>query len=79
MKYLALFALLCWVFGAAMAQAKNPICAEEFALVGPCRGLIPKWSYNPDKNECSKFSYSGCQGSNNNFETQEKCEESCKK
>jgi len=54
------------------------ICAEEFALVGPCRGLIPKWSYHQDTNECSKFSYSGCKGSQNNFDTKEQCEQSCK-
>ncbi|XP_037709961.1 chymotrypsin inhibitor SCI-II-like [Drosophila subpulchrella] len=78
MKYFAAFALLFCLLGAATAQVKNPICAEEFALLGPCRGLLPRWSYHQDTNECSRFSYSGCQGSKNNFDTKEQCEQSCK-
>ncbi|XP_043950259.1 chymotrypsin inhibitor SCI-II [Drosophila biarmipes] len=79
MKYFAVFALLCCLSGAAMAQVKNPICAEEFGAFGVCHGRIPKWTYRRDTNECINFFYTGCKGNQNNFETKQQCEQSCKK
>ncbi|KAL1444072.1 hypothetical protein MTO96_030056 [Rhipicephalus appendiculatus] len=42
-----------------------------------CRGLIPRYYYNPAAGNCSLFYYGGCEGNENNFETIEECEETC--
>nr|XP_016944901.1 chymotrypsin inhibitor SCI-III-like [Drosophila suzukii] len=78
MKYFAVFALLCCLLGVAMAQVKNPICAEELGVVGVCRGRILNWTYRQDTNECIEFYYTGCRGNNNRFDSKEQCEQSCK-
>lgn len=44
---------------------------------GPCRSSIEKWFYNPTKGCCEKFTYGGCQGNSNNFQTYEECRASC--
>ncbi|XP_017110689.1 male accessory gland serine protease inhibitor [Drosophila elegans] len=79
MKYLAVLAVLFCLLGAAMAQLKNPICGEESALSGStCRGLLMKWTYRKDTNDCVDFNYTGCHGNNNRFDSKEQCEQSCK-
>ncbi|KAH8241119.1 hypothetical protein KR026_012424 [Drosophila bipectinata] len=79
MKYFAVFLMVLCFLGATLAQRKNPICAEEFAVRGgPCRGLIPSWSYNQASGECEPFNYNGCHGSKNRFDNQEDCEKNCK-
>lgn len=44
---------------------------------GPCRGSIRRWAYDTSKASCVEFTYGGCQGNANNFETQEACEAKC--
>ncbi|XP_041674050.1 male accessory gland serine protease inhibitor-like [Drosophila eugracilis] len=78
MKYFAVVVLLCCLLGAALAQLKNPVCGEEQSRKGHCRGLIPKWTYSQEKNECIVFNFSGCKGNNNNFNSKEECEQTCK-
>merc|ERR1712096_344655 len=46
-------------------------------LEGPCRSLFPKYYYSTRFGKCTKFSYSGCGGNSNNFETKKDCEERC--
>lgn len=29
---------------------------------GVCRALIPRWSYDPSKRECTEFKFGGCDG-----------------
>ncbi|XP_048353999.1 actinia tenebrosa protease inhibitors-like [Sphaerodactylus townsendi] len=38
---------------------------------------MTRYYYNPEEEECLKFTYSGCKGNSNNFETEEECEEAC--
>uniref|UniRef100_A0A8C7ATE1 BPTI/Kunitz inhibitor domain-containing protein n=1 Tax=Neovison vison TaxID=452646 RepID=A0A8C7ATE1_NEOVI len=45
---------------------------------GPCRGLFYRYFYNNTSSECERFTYSGCQGNANNFETTEICVRICK-
>ncbi|XP_032206418.1 kunitz-type protease inhibitor 3 isoform X1 [Mustela erminea] len=45
---------------------------------GPCRGLFYRYFYNDTSSECERFTYSGCQGNDNNFETAEICVRICK-
>ncbi|CAK1579660.1 unnamed protein product [Parnassius mnemosyne] len=44
---------------------------------GPCRGNIPMYYYKPEKQDCLHFSWGGCQGNGNRFDTHEQCLESC--
>uniref|UniRef100_A0A8C6FGU6 Eppin n=1 Tax=Moschus moschiferus TaxID=68415 RepID=A0A8C6FGU6_MOSMO len=45
---------------------------------GPCNAFFVRWWYDQEKETCSSFIYGGCQGNNNNFQSEE-CEETCKK
>lgn len=44
---------------------------------GPCRSSIEKYFYNPTTGCCEKFTYGGCQGNSNNFQTYEDCRATC--
>ncbi|VDP21130.1 unnamed protein product [Soboliphyme baturini] len=60
------------------ASTKDFDCASP-PEPGPCRGLFRKWFYNPTTKGCSEFSYGGCGGNKNNFETPESCLNSCQR
>jgi hypothetical protein len=45
---------------------------------GPCRALIPRWSFDAVAQACSLKSWGGCQGNGNNFLTRAECELSCR-
>jgi hypothetical protein len=44
---------------------------------GPCDQVVPRWFHNPASGECEMFTWGGCGGNANNFETQEACEAAC--
>ncbi|XP_048749534.2 tissue factor pathway inhibitor-like [Ostrea edulis] len=44
---------------------------------GMCRALHKRWWYNHLTNHCEEFIYSGCQGNENNFKTEEECKQRC--
>uniref|UniRef100_A0A6P4F674 Trypsin inhibitor-like n=1 Tax=Drosophila rhopaloa TaxID=1041015 RepID=A0A6P4F674_DRORH len=78
MKYFAVFALLFCLLGTALAALKNPVCGEEPRSNGPCRGRFNKYTYLENENECVQFFYNGCGENNNNFNSQDECERTCK-
>lgn len=45
--------------------------------VGPCKAAFTRWYFNDDTGCCKKFSYGGCQGYANNFQTKDKCLNTC--
>jgi len=47
------------------------------AVVGPCDAAIPRWFYNSNTGECEQFTWGGCGGNDNNFETRDDCEAAC--
>jgi Kunitz/Bovine pancreatic trypsin inhibitor domain len=55
---------------------KQPPCEQEI-VVGPCKGAIPKWAYDKNKKKCVQFSYGGCEGNDNNYDTKDQCEKAC--
>lgn len=38
---------------------------------------LNRWAFNPFRNECVKFIYSGCGENQNNFSEKLRCEQSC--
>ncbi|XP_025895106.1 amyloid-like protein 2 isoform X2 [Nothoprocta perdicaria] len=54
------------------------VCSQE-AVTGPCRAVMPRWYFDPNKSKCVRFIYGGCGGNRNNFESEEYCVAVCKK
>uniref|UniRef100_H9GB44 Tissue factor pathway inhibitor n=1 Tax=Anolis carolinensis TaxID=28377 RepID=H9GB44_ANOCA len=46
---------------------------------GGCRGYVTRYYYNPTSNRCETFTYSGCTGNGNNFQSQYECLKTCDK
>ncbi|XP_015274868.1 PREDICTED: tissue factor pathway inhibitor [Gekko japonicus] len=44
---------------------------------GICRGMISRYFYNKDSQQCEKFMYGGCLGNQNNFESLRECQDIC--
>uniref|UniRef100_A0A8D0GDJ8 Tissue factor pathway inhibitor n=1 Tax=Sphenodon punctatus TaxID=8508 RepID=A0A8D0GDJ8_SPHPU len=44
---------------------------------GICRGLISRYFYNHESQQCEKFKYGGCLGNQNNFQSLEECHNTC--
>ena len=47
------------------------------AEAGPCEAVVPRFYFNASTGQCESFSYGGCEGNANNFETIEACETTC--
>ncbi len=44
---------------------------------GNCLAAIPRWWFNAQTGKCEQFTYGGCGGNANNFESMEQCVGSC--
>ncbi|XP_044232334.1 kunitz-type protease inhibitor 1-like [Thunnus albacares] len=51
-------------------------CTEP-PRTGPCRASHTRWYYDPLDRKCQRFTFGGCDGNENNFETEEKCSKTC--
>ncbi len=45
--------------------------------VGPCRGVLPRWHFNPITKKCENFIFGGCKENRNNFLSLEECAKAC--
>eukprot|EP01084_Bolivina_argentea_P029884 55445_1 len=52
------------------------VCALP-AATGPCRAAFPRYFYNSNTGQCESFTFGGCDGNGNNFETLQECQSSC--
>lgn len=50
---------------------------NQHIVTGPCRGRFEKWAYNSSSLICQKFTYGGCGGNYNRFETEKECQSEC--
>ncbi|XP_030643102.1 tissue factor pathway inhibitor a [Chanos chanos] len=46
---------------------------------GPCRGLVPRFYFDSQTQECKRFFYGGCFGNANNFRTIKECQDKCQR
>ncbi|NWV24764.1 COSA1 protein, partial [Origma solitaria] len=54
----------------------DPRCLEPMKP-GDCWEYVVKWYYDKNGNSCGQFWYGGCNGTNNRFETEKECRETC--
>ncbi|NXK59916.1 COSA1 protein, partial [Sylvietta virens] len=54
----------------------DPRCLEPMKP-GDCWDYVVKWYYDKSGNSCGQFWYGGCNGTNNRFETEKECQETC--
>uniref|UniRef100_A0A5K3FU51 EGF-like domain-containing protein n=1 Tax=Mesocestoides corti TaxID=53468 RepID=A0A5K3FU51_MESCO len=62
--------------GAKSEDENDDVCQQPI-IRGPCRASLSRFAYNPSTGNCEAFSYGGCRGNRNNFETKEECERRC--
>ncbi|XP_050354056.1 papilin isoform X4 [Nymphalis io] len=53
------------------------VCQQPM-LAGPCDQSLMQWFYDATSDACSQFTYGGCEGNANRFNTQEECERRCR-
>ncbi|KIH45810.1 Kunitz/Bovine pancreatic trypsin inhibitor domain protein, partial [Ancylostoma duodenale] len=58
-------------------EARRDIRCLQPVETGPCRAREERWAYHPKENKCKKFTYGGCGGTENNFETEAECKRIC--
>ncbi|EYC07958.1 hypothetical protein Y032_0068g220 [Ancylostoma ceylanicum] len=78
MKALALLVLWAATGNSFSANALPDICKEEIKT-GNCRASFLKYGYDRCTNKCIPYTYGGCDGSRNMFDTLEECQEKCSK
>ncbi|XP_062407746.1 amyloid-like protein 2 isoform X2 [Sardina pilchardus] len=54
------------------------VCSLE-AETGPCRASMPRWAFDMRQRKCVRFTYGGCAGNRNNFDSEEYCMAVCKR
>ncbi|NP_001028013.1 eppin precursor [Macaca mulatta] len=69
----------CCVFscGKKCLDLKQDVC-EMPNETGPCLAFFIRWWYDKKNNTCSTFVHGGCQGNNNNFQSEANCLNTCK-
>ncbi|KAF3693464.1 Kunitz-type protease inhibitor 2 Hepatocyte growth factor activator inhibitor type 2 [Channa argus] len=63
---------------------ETEMSANEYAVqcelepeAGPCRAAFRRWFYNRKTGDCETFTYGGCRGNKNNYDSKESCTAAC--
>lgn len=59
-----------------MDQRSEAVCFEPVDA-GPCNDSYPAYYYDAANQRCASFSYSGCGGNANRYNSEEQCERQC--
>uniref|UniRef100_A0A7N6A8G9 Amyloid beta (A4) precursor-like protein 2 n=1 Tax=Anabas testudineus TaxID=64144 RepID=A0A7N6A8G9_ANATE len=59
-------------------QEVKAVCTLE-AETGPCRASMSRWHFDMSQRKCVHFTYGGCAGNRNNFDSEEYCMAVCKR
>ncbi|XP_016982773.1 boophilin-H2-like [Drosophila rhopaloa] len=79
MKFIAVVCLTFGLLGVALGY-KNPVCKQTpkgYVDDIRCAGSMPKFTYYSEDNSCKEYTYTGCFGNDNRFESLEECERTC--
>ncbi|XP_069140172.1 uncharacterized protein [Argopecten irradians] len=60
-----------------MCAGPDSYVCDQPMDIGPCKALVPRFFYNSTSKMCEPFSYGGCEGNDNNFESTSACMEMC--
>jgi hypothetical protein len=55
----------------------SDVCSLPAGVTGPCNAAFARWTFNSQSSNCERFTYGGCEGNANNFETFEECVSAC--
>ncbi|BFZ04337.1 hypothetical protein BsWGS_07376 [Bradybaena similaris] len=71
--------VVCFIIGMVAIQMSAALPSNCTLEVEPgiCLGSFERYYYDVTAAQCLKFTYGGCQGNGNNFETVEACQATC--
>ncbi|VDK66417.1 unnamed protein product [Anisakis simplex] len=67
---------LCHKETAVSQEDEENVCRIERDS-GPCTDPVTQWYFDPDEHVCKQFTYGGCRGNGNRFDSREQCEKRC--
>nr|Q6T6T5.1 RecName: Full=Kunitz-type serine protease inhibitor bitisilin-1; AltName: Full=BG-11; AltName: Full=Kunitz protease inhibitor 1; Flags: Precursor [Bitis gabonica]AAR24526.1 Kunitz protease inhibitor 1 [Bitis gabonica] len=69
--------LTLWAELTPVSGKNRPEFCNLPADTGPCKAYEPRFYYDSVSKECQKFTYGGCKGNSNNFESMDECRKTC--
>ncbi|XP_040210222.1 carboxypeptidase inhibitor SmCI-like [Rana temporaria] len=78
MKSTLILAVIASLLMCQLTSAANDQICNLSVQRGPCKGNISRYYYNRNTGECEQFTFGGCVGNKNNFDTKSSCENTCK-
>ncbi|CAX65088.2 BPTI/Kunitz inhibitor domain-containing protein [Caenorhabditis elegans] len=58
-------------------RVESPQICQQPMAVGTGGATLPRWYYNAQTMQCVQFNYAGRMGNQNNFQSQQACEQTC--
>lgn len=58
-------------------SVESPQICQQPMAVGTGGATLPRWYYNAQTMQCVQFNYAGRMGNQNNFQSQQACEQTC--
>ena len=76
-----LFHIFVWIFGTALCGTTSSTSPPSLCGLPPrtggCKAEMERYHFNVTASKCKKFIYGGCQGNENNFESESYCQDAC--